>query len=71
MAWNEAGRKTRRENREAEDARVLRMVEGYNLLRDALVWFESHEVEKKLGHLPQWVDMAKKLISSDKRSADK
>jgi len=38
-----------------------RMTIGYNLLRDALVWFSSHEVEKKLGHLPQWVAMGREL----------
>jgi hypothetical protein len=40
-----------------------KMVDGYNLLRDALVWFESHSVEEKLGHLPQWVEMARHLTA--------
>lgn len=41
-----------------------RMVDGYNLLRDALAWFSSHEVEKKLGHLPQWVAMGRELTEN-------
>lgn len=40
-------------------------VAAYNLLRDALVWFSSHEVEKKLGHLPQWVVTARELTKDD------
>ena len=35
------------------------------LLRDALSWFDSHEVEEKLGHLPQWVNMARRLLEED------
>jgi hypothetical protein len=42
--------------------RGLTMTNSYNLLRDALSWFSSHEVEKKLGHLPQWVVMARELL---------
>ncbi len=50
--------------RAAEDRKANeRMVAGYNLLRDALAWFDSHSVEEKLGHLPQWVDMARQLIA--------
>ncbi len=53
----------------AEDDRgITKMTRGYNLLRDALAWFSSHEVEKKLGHLPQWVDMARDLIPPHKHS---
>jgi hypothetical protein len=44
------------------------MTDGYNRLRDALDWFTSHEVEKKLGHLPQWVIMARELIAPVSRS---
>jgi hypothetical protein len=33
--------------------------EAFNLLRDALSWFDAHEVEKQLGHLPQWVVSAR------------
>lgn len=40
---------------------IAKMTEGYNRLRDALIWFDSHEVEKKLGHLPQWVVMGREL----------
>lgn len=48
--------------RDAEDRKANeRMVEGYNILRGALVWFDSHEVEGKLGHLPQWVVMGREL----------
>jgi hypothetical protein len=46
-----------------EEKRMQRMTDGYNLLRDALVWFDSHEVEQKLGHVPQWVAMARALLS--------
>jgi hypothetical protein len=42
--------------------RGLTMTNSYNLLRDALSWFTSHEVEKKLGHLPQWVVMGRELL---------
>lgn len=45
------------ESRKAQD----RMVDGYNLLRDALAWFDAEEVEKNLGHLPQWVPKARYL----------
>lgn len=41
---------------------VLRRTDSFNRLRDALVWFTSHEVEKKLGHLPQWVVMGQELL---------
>lgn len=41
---------------------VLRVSGSFNLLRDALTWFTSHEVEKKLGHLPQWVVMGRELL---------
>lgn len=40
---------------------IKRHTDGYNVMRDALSWFEAHEVEKKLGHLPQWVTMARKI----------
>lgn len=53
------GSYTGEERRKAEQ----RMVDGYNRLRDALSWFDSHEVEKKLGHLPQWVVMARELFA--------
>jgi hypothetical protein len=39
-------------------------VDGYNILRDAVVWFDSHEVEKKLGHLPQWMVTARELLKA-------
>lgn len=38
-----------------------RQIDGYNVMLDALSWFEAHEVEKKLGHLPQWVPMAREI----------
>lgn len=38
-----------------------RHTDGYNIMRDALSWFEAHDVEKKLGHLPQWVVMAREV----------
>lgn len=47
----------------SEAKAVEKMTEGYNRLRDALIWFDSHEVEKKLGHLPQWVVMGRNLTS--------
>lgn len=40
-----------------------KMTDGYNILRSALAWFDSHEVEAKLGHLPQWVDDGRKLTN--------
>jgi hypothetical protein len=36
----------------------------FNLLRDAISWFDSHEVEQKLSHLPWWVKMARERIVS-------
>jgi hypothetical protein len=36
----------------------------FNLLRDALAWFDSHEVEQKLGHMPWWVKMARERSAS-------
>lgn len=52
----------------AESGRIhnplLRIVDGYNILRDAVVWFDSHEVEKKLGHLPQWMVTARELLKA-------
>lgn len=48
--------------RETQDRKAReRMVEGYNLLRGALAWFDSHEVEKELGHVPQWVESGRRL----------
>ena len=38
-----------------DGAEIQKMTDGYNAMRDALSWFDSHEVETKLGHLPQWV----------------
>lgn len=47
---------------EAQECKAfLKMTEGYNRLRDALVWFDAHEVEKRLGHLPQWVALGREL----------
>jgi hypothetical protein len=47
----------------AEDRKAqARMVDGYNLLRGALDWFNAHEVEIQLGHIPQWVTMARELL---------
>lgn len=48
----------------AEDRKAQqRMVDGYNTLRDALSWFDSHEVEAKLGHMPQWVVTARDIVA--------
>lgn len=53
---------------EAEDRKAQqRMVDGYNTLRDALSWFDSHEVEEKLKHLPQWVVTARVVTSRPPR----
>ena len=52
-----------REFREAEERKaVAKMTDGYNCLRDALVWFDTHDVEIKLGHLPQWVVAARRFV---------
>jgi hypothetical protein len=40
-------------------AEIERLNASFNLLRDAVSWFDAHEVEKKLGHLPQWVVSAR------------
>jgi hypothetical protein len=54
-----------REFSEREDRKAVeKMTEGYSRLRDALIWFDAHEVEKKLGHLPQWVVMGRELTKS-------
>lgn len=54
---------------QSEDtAAARRMVDAYNVLRGALAWFDSHSVEQKLGHLPQWAVMAREL-SPDTRPA--
>lgn len=57
-----SGEEFRRSQSEERKA-IEKMTEGYNRLRDALIWFDSHEVEKKLGHLPQWVVMGRVLTS--------
>lgn len=50
---------------EIEERKALqRMTDGYNILRGALVWFDSHDVEKKLDHLPQWVAMGRELTGN-------
>lgn len=39
----------------AENARLL---VSYNLLRDALSWFDAHNID----HLPQWVVSARRAL---------
>lgn len=46
-----------------ESAAMERMTDGYNILRSALAWFDSHEVEARLKHLPQWAADARELIA--------
>lgn len=54
-----------REFSEQEERKAAeKMTAGYNLLRDALIWFDSHDVEKKLGHLPQWVAIGRELTKA-------
>jgi hypothetical protein len=47
----------------ADLAALPKMTSGYNTLRDALSWFDAHEVESKLGHLPEWAMAARALTS--------
>ncbi len=42
-----------------------RMTEGFKVLRSALAWFSSHEVEKKIEHLPQWVIDGRRITNND------
>ena len=39
--------------------------------RNAVSWFDSHEVSEKLGHTPQWLGPARALIEERMGKIDK
>jgi len=40
----------------------MRLRQSDRLIRDALSWFESHKIEEKIGHVPQWAAIARQRI---------
>lgn len=48
-----------------EQSALDRMVNFYNLMRDAVAWADSHEVEHKLGHTPQWLISARGALARE------
>lgn len=50
--------------REDRPATIQEHAKLRNLLRDALSWFDSHEVERRLDHTPEWVVTARQELKS-------
>jgi hypothetical protein len=42
---------------------VERLLVYFNLMRDTVNWADAHEVERKLGHTPQWLVDARAALA--------
>jgi hypothetical protein len=42
---------------------IERLPVYFNLIRDAVSWADAHEVERKLGHTPQWLVHARAALA--------
>jgi hypothetical protein len=49
---------------DAARAEIERLTVHYNLLRDALSWFDAHNID----HLPQWVVSARRALNCDEEN---